>query len=95
MATILDKPSTQRPISKVSIPPQTAISKPDQKYHSKQYNIYSIVTKYTKSWLFVALISFLIIFLLVASYILLQISKSRTQSKLLSPVPSYRSITLP
>jgi excisionase family DNA binding protein len=95
MATLLEKPSTHKPATRISVPPQTATTTMIYKTQTKDDSIYKKVTKYTKSWLFLVAVTIIIASLLIASYILLQITKYQKQPEPISPVPSYKTITLP
>lgn len=96
MSSTLDKTTTyDKQVSQISIPPQTVTIRKDSKSPTKINNLYYKISKYTKSWVFLLVIGILVVALLTASYILLQITKSQSQSELLSPVPSYRTLILP
>lgn len=90
--------SYNKKIPRISIPPQSATMpaiKRSYQSQSKLYNIFSNISLYTKSWVFTFAIAVFIVTLLVASYILLQISKTQSQEEPISPVPTYRTIQIP
>jgi len=79
----------------LNIPTPVAVTVPKPiPYQSKDNNILQNITLVIKGNILSLVIAILIVSLLIASYILLQITKEQSEEPL-SPVPSYKTLQLP
>lgn len=78
-------------IRPIEVPPTTTITPQQYPYQSKHNETYQRITNIFKNNILSVTIITIIMLLMIASYILLQISKDLTQPPL-SPIPGYKTI---
>lgn len=95
MTAALDqKPTKPKEVYQVQIPPQTAVIPENPTIVTKTNKTYPIINNIIKTNFISIIIVGLIVSLIIASYILLQITRENLTPPV-SPVPSYKSLQLP
>ena len=92
---VLDRNIVEDNKTILNIPTPVAVTVPKPiPYQSKDNNILQNITLVIKGNILSLVIAILIVSLLIASYILLQITREQSEEPL-SPVPSYKTLQLP